>query len=155
MRNLTLLSVASEIYPLIKTGGLADVVGTLPIALAAEGVAVTTLVPGYPAVMAALSGAQQVYGLPHFFGGPAQLLSAHQGKLDLLVLDAAHLYGRPGNPYRDSTGQPWQDSAHRFAALARLGASLAGGLLPGLQPDVVQAHDWQAGLLPEIGRGHV
>ena len=45
---LQVLSVASEIYPLVKTGGLADVAGALPAALAPEGVAVRSLVPGYP-----------------------------------------------------------------------------------------------------------
>ena len=45
------LAVVSEIFPLVKTGGLADVAGALPAALAAEGVQVTTLVPGYPAVL--------------------------------------------------------------------------------------------------------
>ena len=51
---LRVLQVASEGFPFIKTGGLADVVGALPGALAAEGVQVTTMLPGYPSVMAAL-----------------------------------------------------------------------------------------------------
>ena len=55
MTDASLLSATSEIYPLIKTGGLADVTGALPAALAAEGVAVRTLVPGYPSVVAKLS----------------------------------------------------------------------------------------------------
>ncbi len=148
MSDVTVLAVASEIYPLIKTGGLADVVGALPAALAAEDVTVRTLVPGYPSVMAELAGAEQVYGLPHFFGGPARLLSARTGELDLFVLEAPHLYHREGNPYTAPNGEPWPDSALRFAALARLGASLGAGLLPGFAPDIVQAHDWQTGLVP-------
>ena len=48
------IAAASEIYPLIKTGGLADVVGALPLALESQGVHVKTLVPGYPRVMQAL-----------------------------------------------------------------------------------------------------
>jgi len=48
MRSIRVLAVASEIYPLIKTGGLADVVGALPLALKAEQVDTRTLVPGYP-----------------------------------------------------------------------------------------------------------
>ena len=51
---MRVLSVASEVYPLIKTGGLADVAGALPPALARRGIEVRTLVPGYPAVMARL-----------------------------------------------------------------------------------------------------
>ena len=58
MKPLHVLSVASEIYPLIKTGGLADVAGALPAALAPHGVRVVTLVPGYPAVIAALDARQ-------------------------------------------------------------------------------------------------
>ena len=46
--SVRVLSVASEVYPVIKTGGLADVAGALPLALKAEGVEVATLVPGYP-----------------------------------------------------------------------------------------------------------
>ena len=56
MSGLNALSVASEIYPLIKTGGLADVVGALPGALAKENVRLVTLTPGYPAVTAKLGG---------------------------------------------------------------------------------------------------
>ena len=48
---MDVLSVASEIYPLVKTGGLADVAGALPLALAGQGMHVRTLVPGYPSVM--------------------------------------------------------------------------------------------------------
>ena len=48
MSGLKVLSVASEIFPLIKTGGLADVVGALPAAFAREDVEIRTLVPGYP-----------------------------------------------------------------------------------------------------------
>jgi len=54
MARLRVLSVASEAYPLIKTGGLADVVGALPLALAREDIAVRTLLPGYPQVLAGL-----------------------------------------------------------------------------------------------------
>ncbi|MCD6069872.1 MAG: starch synthase, partial [Microvirga sp.] len=71
MRPLTVLSVTSEIFPIIKTGGLADVAGALPSALAAEGVTVVTLVPGYPAVLKALNGSEAVHRYPGFFGGTA------------------------------------------------------------------------------------
>ena len=57
---IDVLAVASEIYPLVKTGGLGDVVGALPAALAAEGIWVRTLVPGYPPVMSALESAAEV-----------------------------------------------------------------------------------------------
>ena len=140
------LSVASEIFPLIKTGGLADVAGALPRALAREGIAVRSLVPGYPAVLAALAGSEEMRGFEDVFGGPARLLSAEAAGLSLLVLDAPHLYRREGNPYLDATGLSWPDNAFRFAALGRVAADIAEGKLPGFVPDVVHAHDWQAGL---------
>src|SRR5262245_63431753 len=93
------LAVTSEIYPLVKTGGLADVTGALPLALHRLGVATTTLVPGYPAVLAAVAKADQVLAFDDLFGGNARVLRAHSNELDLLVLDAPHLFDRPGNPY--------------------------------------------------------
>ena len=74
MSEITVLAVVSEIYPLIKTGGLADVAGALAGALAAEGVAVVTLVPGYPAVMSKINAAEPVLIEPDLFGGGAQVL---------------------------------------------------------------------------------
>jgi len=145
MTRLKVLSVASEIYPLIKTGGLADVVGALPGALLNEGAAVRTLVPGYPAVLAALEEAQELLAFPGLFGN-ARLLSAKAHGLNLFVLDAPYLYGRPGNPYVGPDGVDWPDNAYRFAALAKVAAEIGLGLLASFVPDIVHMHDWQAGL---------
>ena len=146
MKRTEVLAVVSEIYPLIKTGGLADVAGALPAALKPEGFAVRTLVPGYPAVIKRLRKAEPVHAFDAFFGGEARLLASRTAGLDLLVLDAPHLYARPGGPYAGSDGADWPDNAVRFAALARAGASLGQGLLPDYRPQIVHAHDWQAGL---------
>lgn len=148
MRPLSVLSVTSEIFPIIKTGGLADVAGALPAALAAENVTVVTLVPGYPAVMKALDGSQVVHRYQGLFGGTASVLSGRAGGLDIFVIDAPHLYDRPGSPYLAPDGRDWLDNGRRFAALARVAADLGQGLAPGFVPDVVHAHDWQAGLVP-------
>ena len=150
MTPLRILSVASEVYPLVKTGGLADVVGALPAALAREGVETRTLVPGYPAVIGALHDAETVHAYAALHGGPARLLAARTAGLDLLVLDAPHLYARPGNPYVGPGGEPWADNAFRFAALADCAASVARGLVPGGASDVLHAHDWHAGLAPAL-----
>ena len=144
---LQVLAVASEMYPLLKTGGLADVVGALPSALAPLGVAVRTLLPGYPAVMARLQDVQVLGDWPGWFGGPARLLGARHGVLQLLVLDAPHLYDRPGNPYLDATGQDWHDNAERFAALAFAAARLGWGDVAGYEPALLHAHDWQGALV--------
>jgi starch synthase len=148
MRPVRVLSVASEIYPIIKTGGLADVTGALPIALKAEGIETRTLLPGYPAAISALEKAEQVLAWRDFFGGPARLLSGSCGALDLFVLDASHLFGRPGNPYLSPEGADWPDNGLRFAALAGTAADIGLGGVPSFVPDVVHAHDWQAGLTP-------
>ncbi len=111
------LAVVSEIFPLIKTGGLADVAGALPAALAAEGVAVRSLVPGYPSVLDALDGGVAVASLNDLFGGPARIVAAQAAALDLFAIDAPHLYARDGNPYRGPDGRDWPDNAFRFAAL--------------------------------------
>ena len=148
MKIIRVLSVASEIFPLIKTGGLADVVGALPIALKAENVDTCTLVPGYPAVLSSLRRAAPVLELACFFGGKARVLKDSHGELDLFVLDAPHLFARPGNPYLTPEGTDWPDNGMRFAALARMAANIGLGAIPTFVPDVLHAHDWQAGLAP-------
>ena len=148
MNELSVLAVASEIYPLVKTGGLADVAGALPAALRPHGVAVTTLVPGYPAVLAGLEGRTELHRFADLFGGTGRLVAGRARGLDLVVLDAAHLYGRPGNVYLGPDGKDWPDNAERFAALSYVAAELCRGLVPGLAPDVLHAHDWQAALAP-------
>src|ERR1700761_6831952 len=111
MSGLKVLSVASEIFPLIKTGGLADVVGALPPALARENVEIRTLVPGYPAVMAKLANAQPAHSYDDLFGGPARIVAGNAVGLDLFAIDAPHLYDRPGNPYLGPNGLDWADNA--------------------------------------------
>ena len=150
MADLTVLSVASEVYPLIKTGGLADVAGALPLALAKEGIEVHTVIPGYPAVLQALEKAQSrpevVHSNADFFGGPAQVIAAKVHGLSLLVVDAPHLYARPGNPYLGPDGLDWPDNGLRFAALSWMAAEIGKGTISHMQPDIIHAHDWQAGL---------
>ncbi|HZO44915.1 MAG TPA: glycogen synthase GlgA [Xanthobacteraceae bacterium] len=146
MTALTVLAVTSEIYPFIKTGGLADVTGALPLALRRHGVTTVTLVPGYPAVMKAIAQSDRVLAFDDLFGGSASVLRANSAGLDLLVLDAPHLFDRPGNPYTGPDGGDWPDNAFRFGALAFAAARIALGDIAGFVPDVVHGHDWQAGL---------
>jgi starch synthase len=127
---------------------LADVTGALPGALKLKGVEMRTLVPGYPQVIAALKSAATVLELPALFGGAAKLLSSHAHGLDLFVLDAPHLYMRDGGIYGDASGKDWPDNWMRFGALAQVAAHIADGNVPAFRPDVVHAHDWQAGLVP-------
>ncbi len=167
---LRVLSVASEAVPLVKTGGLGDVAGALPGAVAPHGVTMTTLIPGYPSVMAALGlsaadrnagrkgarkptpGAGVVHRWEHLLGEPARLLSANLGANPLLVLDAPSLFHREGGPYGDPLGRDWPDNWRRFAALGRAAADIAGGAIAdaagALSFDLLHAHDWQAGMAP-------
>ncbi len=142
---INVLSVTSECVPLVKTGGLADVAGALPGALAPLGVKMTTLLPGYPAVMAALGKTKTVARFDDLFGGAAQLKAAQVHGLDLIAVDAPHLFDRKGGPYGNASGNDWPDNPERFAALSLAAAHLAGegGF------DLVHGHDWQAGLVPE------
>ncbi|SER11626.1 glycogen synthase GlgA [Sphingobium sp. YR768] len=144
--TIKLLSVASEIYPLIKTGGLADVAGALPGALAGQGVAARTLVPGYPAVMAKLGKTKVARRYDDLFGASATVLAGEVAGLDLLVLDAPEYFTREGGPYGDHGGNDWADNWRRFAALSRVGADIAEGALKGWRPDIVHVHDWQAAM---------
>jgi starch synthase len=145
---IQVLGVASEMYPLLKTGGLADVAGALPGALAPLGVQVCTLLPGHPAVMAGLEAPRELARWAGWFGGTARLVAGRAGPLELLVLDAPHLYDRPGNPYLDGNGRDWADNAERYAALAFTAARIGWGDVPGVAPDLLHAHDWQAALVP-------
>lgn len=152
MKHIRVLLAASEVYPLIKTGGLADVVGALPAALQAEEIEIRTVVPGYPDVLKALTAAEEVLHFKQFYGGAARVLAGSGGGIDLFVLDAPHLYARPGNPYVTPEGKDWPDNAIRFAALGRIAAEIGQGAIPAFVPQIVHAHDWQAGLTPAFIR---
>ena len=143
------LSVASECAPLVKTGGLADVVGALPAALAPEGWQLRTLLPGYPAVMKKLGRkAREVRSETDLMGGPARLLAGKAAGLDLLVLDAPHLFDREGTIYLGADGKDWPDNPERFAALSWVAAQIAAHGVDDWRPEVLHLHDWQAGLVP-------
>lgn len=145
---MKVLSVASELYPLVKTGGLADVAGALPLALAAHGVETKTLVPGYPAVLKALGNLVKRAEFSDLLGERAVLLEAKHEGIDILVLDAPALFERAGGPYVDPNSRDYADNWKRFAVLSKAGAEIAAGAMPGWQPDLVHAHDWQSALTP-------
>jgi len=142
------LSVASECVPLLKTGGLADVVGALPKALAPLGWQMRVLMPGYPGLVEKLDNPVEVLVKKHLFGGRASVVAGRTAGIDLLLLDAPHLYDRDGGPYGDAGGD-YPDNTERFAALSRVAADIAAaGLGDGWRPEVVHCHDWQAGFAP-------
>ena len=134
--RMKILSVTSEIYPLIKTGGLADVTGSLPKALAPLGIETTSLVPGYPKVMQQLGQATTLMEFEDLLGEKATLRHGHVEGLDLLVLDAPALYNRPGGPYVDQHGKDHPDNWKRFAVLSLAAAEIAGHVVMDAVPPV-------------------
>ena len=145
---MRILHVCAELFPLLKTGGLADVAGALPLALNGQGCDTRVLLPGFPSVLAGLRQAGEVAQL-QTFAGPARLLFGHtDAGVALYVIDAPQLYDRPGNPYHDAQQHPYADNHLRFALLGWMAAQLADGVDGWWRPEVVHGHDWHAGLAP-------
>ncbi|MBY6113765.1 glycogen synthase GlgA [Mameliella alba] len=145
---MKVLMVASECAPFIKTGGLADVAGALPGALAPLGVEVKTVLPAYPALFPLLAEGTEVASFGDLPGGPGRLVEVQAAGITLLLLDAPQLFDRPGAPYTDGDGRDWPDNHRRFGSLAQAAARICFDGLNGWVPDVLHAHDWQAGLAP-------
>ena len=157
---MKVLFVCAELYPFLKTGGLADVAAGLPPALRALGCDVRLLMPGFPALMDAARTLKPLAALPQkpLPWGPAPQLPQARlvqaqlpGALAYLVVSPA-LYDRPGSPYLSPNGKDWEDNAQRFAALGWAGAHLGQGLDPDWVPDLIHCHDWHAGLAPAYVR---
>jgi starch synthase len=151
LADLKILFATSEIAPLIKTGGLADVSGALPAALRAIGVDVRVLVPGYNQVMARLTQYDVVATLDNLPGFPSvRLLSGTMANgIPIWVLDCPSLYQREGGPYQNASGLDWADNALRFGLLSKVAAVLGSSASPlTWHPDLVHCNDWQTGLTP-------
>jgi len=147
---MKVLHVAAEVYPLVKTGGLADVAAALPPALAEAGADVRLLLPGLPAILDAVQSARPVVNIGACFGAlkVRLLLGRMPGThLPVYVIDAPHLYRRGGSPYQASDGSEWPDNLQRFALLGWVAAHLAAeDADPDWVPDIVHAHDWHAAM---------
>jgi starch synthase len=143
---LKVLSVASEIFPFVKTGGLADVTGALPKALRAQGVDTLTLVPGYPALLERVRRGEPLLRFHALLGESGVVWAYRNDIANMLVLDIPELYDRSGGPYLDQNGEDHHDNWKRFAALSLAAARIAEGCLPEWKPDIVHTHDWQTAL---------
>ena len=95
--SLKVLFVASECSPFIKTGGLADVIGSIPKALATDGIEVKVLIPAYRALQGLAAAGRTLARYDNLFGGKAEIKSISAEELELLLLVAPHLYDRGGN----------------------------------------------------------
>ena len=148
---MRVLHVCSEVYPLLKTGGLADVAAALPPALANAGCDVRLLVPGFPAFTENLRDSSLQAELPARFGATSvrlYLSSFPKTGIKIYFIDAPGLFDRHGNPYLDEHNRDYADNHRRFALLGWMAAQLAQGLDLSWQPQVVHGHDWHAGLAP-------
>ncbi|MEO5659448.1 MAG: glycogen synthase GlgA [Polaromonas sp.] len=147
---MKVLHAAAEVFPLIKTGGLADVLGALPEALIAAGADVRLVLPGLPAILKGVERQTLVCELGSAFGAGRVTLRlgrlAHN-QVAAYVIDAPYLYQRPGNPYQAPDGNEWIDNLQRFGLLGWVAAHLAAGELDAdWTPDVLHAHDWHAAM---------
>ncbi len=147
---MKVLHVAAEVFPLVKTGGLADVLAALPAAQAEQGADVRLLLPGLPALLEAVQGARTVIDIGSCFGAlrVRLLLGRMPGtKLPIYLIDAPYLYRRGGSPYQNNQGEEWPDNMQRFALLGWIAAHLAAeDADPQWAPDIVHAHDWHAAM---------
>jgi len=147
---MKVLHVAAEVFPLVKTGGLADVVAALPVALAEQGADVRLLLPGLPAIMDGVESPRPVIDIGACFGAlRVRLLMGRLpgSRLPVYIVDAPYLYRRGGSPYQDSRGEEWPDNLQRFALLGWVAAHLAADDAdPQWVPDIVHAHDWHAAM---------
>lgn len=150
---MKVLFVSSEVFPLIKTGGLADVSGSLPFALQSLAVDVRILMPGYHSVLEKLSAIEKIADINHLpLIGHAELLmgTIAETNVPVMVLKAPSLYERDGGPYINAEGNEWHDNGARFGLLAKVASIIASEHqhLIDWQPDLVHCNDWQTGLTP-------
>ena len=151
---MRVLFATSEAYPLIKTGGLADVSGALPKAisqLAAFKGEIKILIPAYSAVLAKLQSAQTIASI-QVFEQDCSLIAGKMPDSDITVIAIknAALYERAGGPYSDENGIDWLDNPLRFGVLSRVASLLCSASSPikDWLPDLIHCNDWQTGLTP-------
>ena len=144
-----ILFVTSEAHPLIKTGGLADVSGSLPKALAELSQDVRIIMPNYQAIKA--DGDVRFLCALRVDNRNVNLLETQMpdSQVKVLLVDYPEFFNRPGNPYLDQVGDSWPDNADRFALFCRIAVEVAmNRACLDWQPDIVHCNDWQSGLVP-------
>ncbi|HSL23340.1 MAG TPA: glycogen synthase GlgA [Vicinamibacterales bacterium] len=138
--------VTPEAAPFAKTGGLADVAGSLPLALGRLGHDVTVVLPRYQGIDAG----EETGALALTVGGRVFETRFHRllsgDRVRYIFVDVPELYDREGL-YGDASDD-YADNAVRFAVLARAALEYAARLAGGAEFSVVHAHEWQCGLVP-------
>ena len=147
-----ILYVSSEAFPLIKTGGLGDVAGSLPRALQKIDQDVRLLLPAYQSVMEKITQSK-VISKHYHYGQEIQLLETRLPgtRVKVWLVDCPLAFDRPGNPYVDENGHTWHDNAFRFAVFSQVAVDIAMDRSHlDWQPDVVHCNDWQSALIPAL-----
>ncbi len=150
---MRVLQVSAELFPLLKTGGLADVAAALPPVLAGLGLDARLLLPGFAALRNGVQGLHAVAELATPWGLRAQLLRGQWQGLGAYVVDLPELYGDGSQPYTDAGGAAQGVQVlRRFALLGQAAAALCAGADAAWAPHILHAHDWHAGLGPALLR---
>jgi starch synthase len=146
------LLVSSEAVPLVKTGGLADVITALAEALRAKGIDASVLMPGYPAALEGATGLKKVSGELALPGGTGVLLHGFMPgtKIPVILVDTARFRSRVASPYVDQNGGELADNAESFSDLAHAAVEICAGNSRLPVPHIVHANDWHAGLIPGL-----
>jgi starch synthase len=157
MGRARVLLVASEAVPLVKTGGLADVITALAAVLVEHGVDATILMPAYPAAVERAAGLRQIGQIfDDLPGGSGRLLlgcmPGQQVQVPVLLLDTERFARRSGDPYVNDDGNEYDDNALAFGDLAEVAARICAGRTMVPAPHVVHANDWHTGLVPLLLR---
>ncbi|MEJ2531128.1 MAG: glycogen synthase GlgA [Halioglobus sp.] len=142
-----LLFAASEAFPLIKTGGLADVAGALPEVLGRKGMDVRLLLPGYRHILQRIEPPAAVAEV-ELAGTRVRILETllPGTGVQTWLLEHPLFSERPGNPYYDDQLVSWADNAERFLLFSRLAAAISSGDTPlAWRPDVLHCNDWHTG----------
>ena len=146
-----ILFVTSEAHPLIKTGGLADVSGSLPKALAELGQDIRLIMPNYQAVRT--NGHVRYLCSLRVDNRDVNLLETKMPDSEVLVwlVDCPEFFSYPGNPYTDPQGNAWPNNPQRFALFCRVAVACAMDTInQDWKPDIVHCNDWQSGLVPAL-----
>lgn len=148
---MNILFASSEVHPLIKTGGLADVASSLPKAMLELGQEVRVVLPNYPSLKT--SQATRLISSIRVNNQAVRILatSLPDSQLTVWLVDCPALFDTAGNPYVDEDGNPWQNIAARFALFSRVIVELAMNRANlDWQPAVVHCNDWQTGLVAAL-----
>lgn len=146
-----ILFVTSEAHPLIKTGGLADVSGSLPKALAELDQDIRLIMPNYQAIKA--PGDVRYLCSLRVDNRNVNILETRMPDSHVIVwlVDCPEFFNHPGNPYTDAQGQAWPNNAERFGLFCRVAVACAmNAINQDWKPDIVHCNDWQTGLAPAL-----